>query len=141
MIEKEQGRSPEALHDLMSEVMLSFPQYPIGYSSQLYSVWEGTTPGCENHWGHLGYEPPQIQIFPKLPMNRKGNALKGIMHKPQQGLSPCFQGLFYQEGREKSLAYRLYLACFCISIGGAIWSNGMRRMLSSNLRSAGKHGN
>ena len=42
---REQPESCHAFYDLVSEVTLSFLQNPIGYTSQPYSLWEGTTRG------------------------------------------------------------------------------------------------
>lgn len=66
--------------------------------------------GGENLQSHLGDESPQAQkVLPRLPLSRKGNALKRVMWKPQQGLSR-------QDGRKTSMAGRWCLAHVCTSV-------------------------
>lgn len=100
---REQGGRHNAFYDLVSEVTLSFPQYPIGYTVQVYSVFEGTPSGCD--YQEVTTIRAILEAYHhrhKVPLNKKRNALKSIMSSCRKAGSHVFRSFFTKKGRRKA---------------------------------------
>lgn len=96
--------------------------------------------GGENHLRHLGYKPTDAEGPPKLPLSRKGSALRSILYIHSKACPHTSRGV-PTKNRKKTAGHPGWvLHALPYELAVAVRNHGMKRMLSPDPGSGGEHG-